>query len=251
MISATRQPFSITHALATGMTLLMLAAAVPIAQAALTVNMTRVVFNSDKRNASVIISNPSDRTFAVQTWINTVADDTTSLVPFASSPPLFRLNPGKEQQLQINGLPNDLPNDRESLFFFNVQEIPEADSTQSNVLNIALRTRLKLFYRPAGLKDNPMSRLKDLQWTVRKVAGKAQLVATNPGPFHVSFIRLEVTGSGKTEKLQQAVMLGPFTSQTYDLSEMKATPDMQVVFSAINDYGGYSAPITARATLAP
>ncbi|MCF5708096.1 fimbria/pilus periplasmic chaperone [Pseudomonas syringae] len=223
----------------------------PAAQAALTVNATRVVFASDKRSTSVIISNPSDRPFAVQTWVNTSADDATTIVPFAPTPTLFRLNPGKEQQVQINGLPNDLPDDRESLFYFNVQEIPQADSTQSNVLNIALRTRLKLFYRPAGLTDNPTARLKHLQWSVKRVSGKTLLTGTNPTPFHVSFIRLDVTAGGKTEKIKQAAMLEPMTSRTYELDGLHASSDMQVVFSSINDYGGYSTPVTLPARLIP
>lgn len=233
------------------MTLFMLTACMPAAQAALTVNATRVVFASDKRSTSVIISNPSDRPFAVQTWVNTSADDATTLVPFAPSPTLFRLNPGKEQQVQINGLPNDLPDDRESLFYFNVQEIPQADSAQGNVLNIALRTRLKMFYRPARLTDNPTARLKDLQWSIERTSDKTQLTATNPSPFHVSFIRLEVTAGGKTEKISQPVMLGPMTSQTYELNELRASPGTQVVFSAINDYGGYSTPLTLPVRLIP
>ncbi|AAZ34365.1 chaperone protein PapD [Pseudomonas savastanoi pv. phaseolicola 1448A] len=229
--------------------LFMCAAYIPASQAALTVNATRIVFDGDKRSTSVVISNPSDRPFAVQTWVNTEADDTVTVVPFAPSPPLFRLNPGKEQHVQINGLPQDLPSDRESLFYFNVQEIPQANSSQGNVLNIALRTRIKLFYRPALLTDNPTARLKDLQWSVRQIAGKAELTAMNPPPFHVSFIRLDVSGGGRTEKVSEVAMLGPFSSRHYKLNETKAVPGLQVVFAAINDYGGYSQPLTATATL--
>ncbi|KPX09177.1 fimbrial biogenesis chaperone [Pseudomonas syringae] len=229
--------------------LFMCAAYIPASQAALTVNATRIVFDGDKRSTSVVISNPSDRPFAVQTWVNTEADDTVTVVPFAPSPPLFRLNPGKEQHVQINGLPQDLPSDRESLLYFNVQEIPQANSSQGNVLNIALRTRIKLFYRPALLTDNPTARLKDLQWSVRQIAGKAELTAMNPTPFHVSFIRLDVSGGGRTEKVSEVAMLGPFSSRHYKLNETKAVPGLQVVFAAINDYGGYSQPLTATATL--
>jgi chaperone protein EcpD len=245
------QPAKSRFHLTAGLALLLAASYTPALQAALTVNATRVVFNSDKRSASVIVSNPSNRPFAVQTWVNTAADDATTAVPFVPSPPLFRLNPGKNQQVQINGLPNDLPKDRESLFYFNLQEIPQAETTDGNVLNIALRTRLKLFYRPVELKDNPVARLKDLQWSVRQVAGKTQLTATNPSPFHVSFIRLEVTGNGKTEKLRNAPMLGPLTSQTYALDDIKVASGLHVVFSAINDYGGYTPPLTVPVQLTP
>nr|WP_256590838.1 MULTISPECIES: molecular chaperone [unclassified Pseudomonas] len=225
------------------MTFLMLTTYIPASQAALTISSTRVVFGSDKRSVSVIVANPSDKTFAVQTWVNTAADDSVTAVPFIPSPPLFRLNPGKQQQVQINGLPNSLPTDRESVFYFNVQEIPQVEASEGNVLNIALRTRIKLFYRPTQLKGNPIAELKSLQWSIRHVAGQSQLQVFNPTPFHVSFSRLEVNASGQAHKLTNAAMVEPFASQRYALGAVKSGPGMQVEFSAINDHGGYSAPI--------
>ncbi|CAI8722736.1 molecular chaperone [Pseudomonas sp. IT-P4] len=233
------------------MTALMLASFIPTSQAALTLSGTRVVFDSDKRSTSLIVTNPSDRTFAVQTWVNTAADDATTAVPFIPTPPLFRLNPGKEQQVQINGLPNDLPTDRESLFYFNVQEIPEANANDANVLNIALRTRIKLFYRPSQLKDSPASRLKDLQWSVRQVNGKPHLEVNNPTPFHVSFIRIDVVGQDKKQVVENAEMVEPMSSRSYALKGVQPAQGLQVEFSAINDYGGYTAPLTLPIKMTP
>ncbi|MGF6162843.1 chaperone protein EcpD [Pseudomonas sp. 2725] len=233
------------------MSLLLLMVHAPVTQAALTLGATRVVFDSNKRSTSVIVANPSNRPFAVQTWVNTVADDDVTPVPFIPSPSLFRLNPGKEQQLQINGLPNTLPDDRESLFFLNVQEIPQAETSDGNALNIALRTRIKLFYRPAQIKDNPMARLKDLQWSLKDVAGERRLIVNNPTPFHVSFVRLEVLGDIKNQIVPNAVMVEPFSSQTYALNGIKLQERAQILFSAINDYGGYSEPLTVPIQLAP
>jgi chaperone protein EcpD len=251
MFGLIKQPATSRPALGACMTVLMLAAHIPTSQAALTLSGTRVVFDSDKRSTSMIVANPSNRTFAVQTWVNTVADDATTAVPFIPSPPLFRLNPGKEQQVQINGLPNTLPTDRESLFYFNVQEIPQAETNDGNVLNIALRTRIKLFYRPSQLTDNPIARLKDLQWSIKDVGGQPHLVVNNPTPFHVSFIRLEVTGNGQSQTFQNVAMLEPLSSQAYALNGVRPGTGLQVVFSAINDYGGYSAPLTLPIQLAP
>lgn len=233
------------------MTAFMLAAHVPASQAALTLNGTRVVYDGGKRSVSLIVSNPSHDAYAVQTWVNTGADDATSTVPFIPSPPLFRLNPGKQQQVQINGLPNDLPNDRESLFYFNVQEIPQANTSEGNVLNIALRTRIKLFYRPGELKDNPIARLKDLQWSIKNTPGQPQLIVHNPTPFHVSFARLEVKGSGQHQSFQNAQMVEPLATRAYALDRITSGNDLQVEFSVINDYGGYSAPVTLPIQLAP
>ncbi|MBF4557647.1 molecular chaperone [Pseudomonas sp. p50] len=244
--AATARP--ILHACVAG---LMLVAHIPVSQAALTINGTRVVYDSDKRSVALRVNNPGDSTFAAQTWVNTAADDTSTAVPFIVTPPLFRINPGKQQQVQINGLPNDLPNDRESLFYFNLQEIPQATAGHENVLNIALRTRIKLFYRPSELKDNPIARLKDLQWSIQTLDGKAQLVVNNPTPFHVSFARLEVKGSSQYQRFQSASMVDPLSTQTYALENIKPGSGLQVEFSAINDYGGYSTPVTLPIQLTP
>ncbi|WP_095149217.1 molecular chaperone [Pseudomonas sp. Irchel s3a18] len=216
----------------------------PVAQAALTLSNTRVVFNGDKRNVSLTITNPSDRDFAVQSWVNTAADDQTTAVPFIVSPALFRLNAKKEQQVQINGLPNTLPRDRESLFYFNVQEIPQVQSISDNQLNIALRTRIKFFYRPQELKDNPTDRLKELSWSIQQEDGQAHLRVNNPSPFHVSFIRIEVLSNGQTVALDNTAMLAPLSSQRFDLQGVRPDQGMQVTFTTITDYGGFTAPIT-------
>lgn len=219
--------------------------------AALSLNNTRVVFDSDKRSTSVVVANPSVRPYAVQTWVNTLADDTSTAVPFIPSPPLFRLEPGKEQMVQINGLPTDLPEDRESLFFFNVQEIPQTHEESGNVLNIAMRTRIKLFYRPAQLKGNPLARLDDLQFSLETGNGQAQLRVQNPTPYHMTFIRLDIKGGGQHHSLKEAAMISPFGQRTYPLDGVQPRAGLQAEFSVINDYGGYSAPTTLPITLAP
>jgi chaperone protein EcpD len=238
-------------ALGACMTAIMLASSIATAQAALTLSGTRVVFDSSNRNTSLIVANPSERIYAVQTWVNTAADDTTTAVPFMPSPPLFRLNPGKEQQVQINGLPNDLPTDRESLFYFNVQEIPQADPDAGNVLNIALRTRIKLFYRPSQLQDNPMSRLKDLRWSIKQIGAKAQLEVYNPTPFHVTFLRLAIKGNGRDQLVENADMVAPMSRQTFVLTGAAPAPGALIEFSAINDYGGSSTALTLPIQVTP
>ncbi|CAH0650869.1 MULTISPECIES: molecular chaperone [Pseudomonas] len=213
------------------------------AQAALTVNTTRIVFDSDNSSTSVVIANPSPRPYAVQTWVNTAKDDTDTAVPLATSPGLFRLDPGKEQMVQISRLPNKLPKDRETLFYLNVQEIPEATPGDVNVLNIALRTRLKLFYRPKELKDRPAERIGELEWSVRQRAGRVELVVHNPTPYHYTFGRLEVSSAGKTEAIQAMAMARPFDLQVYDLTQIKTLTGLQLTFTTINDYGVATTPM--------
>lgn len=215
------------------------------AHAALTLSNSRIIHQSDKNSSSVTVGNHAKKTYAAQAWVNTEADDTTTAVPLIASPALFRIAPGDEQAVQINRLPNDLPQDRESLFFFNLQEIPQTEPGEaSNTLNIALRTRIKLFYRPSQLKGNPQSLIKDLTWSVQRIEGKPHLVVDNPTPFHYTFGLLEVTGNGKSEELTGREMVPPFGRQRYALASTAPSAKLSVTFTTFNDYGGVSPAIT-------
>lgn len=225
-------------------TLSLLALPLTESQAALTLSNTRIIYPSDSRSTSLVVRNPSKQTFAVQAWINTEADDNVTAVPLLPSPQLFRLDPSQEQLLQINALPNDLAEDRESLFFLNVQEIPQADPEQRNALSIALRTRLKLFYRPHQLKGNPATQAHALQFALQRVDGQTRLKVHNPTPFHITFSQLSVVGDKQASKLKDLPMLAPFSDQYLALDAIHPGANLQARFGIINDFGGYTTPIT-------
>ncbi|MBA6097003.1 MULTISPECIES: molecular chaperone [Pseudomonas] len=213
------------------------------AHAALTISSTRIVQTSDKQSTSVVVANPSRATYAAQAWINTEADDITTAVPLIASPALFQIAPQGEQTVQINRLPNDLANDRETLFFFNLQEIPQAESEQKNSLTIALRTRIKLFYRPSEIQENPADSLNTLQWSVRSIDGTPYLIVDNPSPFYFTFGKLVLNDNHRQEQVDTKAMAVPKGSQTYKLKRLPTGPDVTLAFDIINDYGGRSAEI--------
>ncbi len=73
--------------------------------------------------------------------------------------------------LRIVRAGGNLPEDRESVYYVNVKAIPPAPAEESaNTLQLAIKTRMKLFYRPAGLKGNPMDSYKALVWKKRVIA---------------------------------------------------------------------------------
>jgi len=232
------------------MTLLLLATPFNASHAALSLNSTRLVFVSDKTSASTVVRNPSKQTYAVQAWVNTAEDMATIPVPFIASPHLFRLGPGDDQQLQINALPNTLPTDRESLFYLNVQEIPQTDKDADNVLNIALRTRIKLFYRPHQITGSLTRQINELKFSFNNNNGQAELLVENPTPFHITFRRLEVNGKGQHYTLKSADMLLPLSTQAYPLTGIKPATDLQAQFTVINDFGGNTEPVKAPVSMA-
>ena len=208
------------------------------AHAALTISSTRVIQPSDRQSTSIVVANPSQRPYAAQAWINTAADDNTTAVPLIASPALFRIDPAGEQTVQFNRLPNDLPQDRESVFYFNLQEIPQAEDAPNNTLTIALRTRIKVFYRPIQLKGRPQDHLQDLAWSVQTLEGKPHLVVDNPSPYYFTFNQLTLRSATGSEKIDTRKMAIPMGRQTYPLKNATLQAGLKVEFTTINDYGG-------------
>ncbi|WEL56975.1 hypothetical protein PZ739_07350 [Pseudomonas kermanshahensis] len=70
------------------------------------------------------------------------------------------------------------------------------------------------------------------------------VIVKNPSPFHITFVRLEVSGQGQHHALNNTDMLEPFAEHAYPLTGIKPAPGLQAQFSVINDYGGYTEPLT-------
>ena len=196
---------------------------------------TRVIFGEKDREASIPLKNTGTVPYVVQTW--TDAGEGKNKTPFLVTPPLSRLDPGMENILRILRVPASLPADRESVFWLNVKEIPEK-STEENVLQIAVRTRIKLFYRPKGLPGKSIEARRQLQWAVSTSdKGGAVLKVGNPTPYHITLTTLNIN-AGQQEI--NADMVAPFGELVYPLTTVKSPQEIQVNFSTLNDYGSES-----------
>lgn len=105
------------------------------------------------------------------------------------TPPLFRLNGGKENTLRVVKTAQALPEDRESVFWLSVKTVPPEAEGKGNHLQIAVRTRIKLFYRPASLVGLPEEAAKKVRW---ERSGNT-LKAINDS-YYLSFSTVSVAG---------------------------------------------------------
>ncbi|WP_455922293.1 fimbrial biogenesis chaperone [Pseudomonas putida] len=233
----------------TSLALMMLSASADTL-AGISLSNTRLIYDGQRNDASLTIGNASTRPYAVQTWVNTEADDNTLPVPFIATPPLFRLDGRKEQLVRVVRTGPIPATDRESVFYFNAQEIP-ATSEQDNVLKVALRTRIKLFYRPAGLKGSLLEALPTLDWSWSGAGGNALLKVYNPSAFHVSFIDIQVGSDTRRTEVAAPLMVAPFSSREYAVPLPPGARPDAVYFSVINDHGGYTEPVRVALTASP
>ena len=195
---------------------------------------TRVILGEKDREASIPAKNTGTSPYVVQAWID--AGEGKNKTPLLVTPPLSRLDPGKENILRIMRVAGELPADRESVFWLNVKEIPEK-SNEENVLQIAVRSRIKVFYRPSKLAGRSDESRGQLKWAVSAgTEGQgAVLKVGNPTAYHVTFTAPNINSG---QQLINADMLQPFGEMTYPLTTVKAPQAIQVNFTTLNDYGG-------------
>ncbi|NNH18333.1 molecular chaperone [Bordetella trematum] len=225
-----------------GLAMLLACLSVPAAQASLVIEGTRVIYPSNVPEVVVKMTNEGASPSLMQAWIDDGQPRATPDqldVPFFITPPLARVEPGKGQALRIfftgYGDPKKtLPTDRETLFWLNVLDVPpkqEAGEDVGAVMQISVRSRLKMFYRPASLPGTAEGSLSQL---VFEAAPGGKVTVRNPTPYYINVRDLSFgPDNAPTHKLP-ATMLAPFSSQV-----LEAGPGApkQVRYAAISDLG--------------
>lgn len=142
------------------------------------VGTTRIIYAEGKKEASVSLDNLDSTPYLIKSWIE---NNNNAGTHFLVTPPLFRLEGKQKNVVRIFKLDGVLPADRESLFFFNTTSIPASTTdADRNTLQIAVRTRLKLIFRPKGLSDDlPVNHAKELSWS----KNGNQIIVKNPQLF--------------------------------------------------------------------
>lgn len=203
------------------------------AQAAVSIDRTRVIFDGNHKSISLNVSNNNTQLpYLAQGWIeNPQGQKVTS--PLVVLPPVQRIEPGKASQVKIEALPaiSALPQDRESLFYFNLREIPPK-TDKPNTLQIALQTRVKLFYRPKAIIPEKNAAPWEEKLTLLKQ--EEQVLVKNPTPYYVTLIA--VTGTTKVVADFSPVMLPPFSEDKLGVST--SVLGDHPILTYINDYGG-------------
>lgn len=152
-------------------------------------------------------------------------------------PPVQRLEPGKRSQIKVQALPavKALPQDRETVYYFNLREIPPR-SDKANSLQIALQTRIKLFYRPASIVPGQQEQADPWQQQLTLTREGEHYLVNNPTPYYVTLIDARRTKADQTAADFEPLMVAPNTSSTLGptVAALGTTP----VLTYVNDYGG-------------
>jgi len=207
------------------------------AQANIIINGTRVVYPEANKDVIVqLINNGSDSSL-VQAWIDDGdinSTPETANVPFLLSPPVVKVSGDSGQQLRITKVGAPLVADRESVFFLNVLDIPPTPENLqgANTLQLAIKSRIKMFYRPSGLKEKASSSVEKIEL---QAVAKGFNVINKSAYF---FTLANIDQHDKKHLLVDSVMVAPFSSAFVESKESvsKNTPYTMMY---IDDLGAY------------
>ncbi|EJM1005475.1 fimbrial chaperone [Klebsiella oxytoca] len=199
---------------------------------------TRVIYPQSSKDVTVKMENRGTKPLLVQSWLDDGRDTVNPQelkLPFIVTPPVSRIDPSKGQTVRITWTQQPLAQDQESLFWFNVLEVPPKakDGDSQNVLQLAFRTRIKMFFRPNGLPGDPAIAAGNLKWSQQGTA----LIANNSSPYYVSMAKATITVNGKKIEVDSHT-IPPLSNETIPVKNAPALRGGKIEYTAINDFGG-------------
>lgn len=218
-----------------------------IASANVVITGTRVVYPAQKKEIGIELTNATSTPALVQAWISDANDDASKPTPFVLTPPIFRMDGDKKQTLRVIYTHEPLAQDRETLFYFNLLDIPPIpeNSEGQNYLQFSLLSKLKFFYRPKNLKpsiDKAYQQLTAHQNTTG-------LTIVNPTPYYMTISKVALLAhkddTAPLSETTETPMIEPFGKADITIDTPANATIAQV--ELINDYGGrFNTPITLK-----
>lgn len=229
---------------------LMLCAALglPVAQAAIFLSHTRLIVLAAEPEASPRVTNEGDKPVLLQVWLDAgerAADPQGIAVPFVVTPPVLRLEAGSVKHLRLlytgQGV---VPQDRESVYWLNVLEIPPKpqSDTLHNHVQLAFRTRVKVFYRPEGLPMPAGAPHEALMFELQRQGRSGVLSITNPTAVHQTLLDVAI-GTGRkqvratVEQVEDMIAPGQRLKLLVQFDRDEPAPETRVFFSVLDDFG--------------
>lgn len=202
--------------------------------AALQPDRTRIVFDANNKATSLRVENRSDKLpYLAYSWIeNEKGEKSDDLL--VALPPIQRLEPKATSQVRIvkQASTTQLPADRETLFYYNLREIPPAPDKNNDhaVLQVAVQSRIKLFWRPAALRKKTGDHVEQ-QLQINQQNN--QLIMKNPTPYYLTIAYLGRDVKGVLPGFK-SMMIAPFSTASTATGNYTGN---QFYLGYMDDYG--------------
>lgn len=209
---------------------------------------TRLIFPEGTTERSLMLANTNQYPVLVQTWVdnghvNNTPEKTDS--PFIVLPTVFKMGPGEVKGIRIVFKNQDLPKDRESVFWLNLYEMPpigkKSSPSDESKLLMAMNTQMKIFYRPKNLAKKNDLLLENLQFTVMKEKDSLILTCHNSTPYFASFSSIKLLTKGRVfnPEAKLDMMVAPFVSERFVFrsDSLPKGQQLDLEFELIGDTG--------------
>ncbi|MBB4866046.1 chaperone protein EcpD [Pseudomonas nitritireducens] len=217
-----------------------------LANAGIVITGSRVVYLAKDREVSVKMTNNAEEPSLVQAWVDKGNEKLTpdkADGPFLITPPITRVEPKKGQTLRLVYTGDEAASKKqESVFWLNVLDVPPMPKDKdANFMQVAVRSRLKIFYRPDDLPGTPAKSAEELKWSVVQLPQGYGLRARNDAAYHVSLSSISFNTNGKSFKVkpEDVKMVAPGASIDFPVQGLSAAPGpgSQVDYQWVNDWG--------------
>lgn len=181
--------------------------------AAINLDRTRIVFPESDKASSLKVDNQSKALpYLALSWIEDEKGHKEDTY-FMALPPIQRLEAGSASQVRIvkQAATSQLPKDKESLFYFNLREVPPKSSSASDersVMQIAMQSRIKLFWRPKAITKKP-GELAEMRMEI--TANAKGLIVHNPTPYYITLAWLSKNAKTMLPGFD-SLMIAPFST---------------------------------------
>lgn len=195
---------------------------------------TRVIFPTNSAQMPLLISNSStDDHYLINSWIEDQNEKKSN--DLLVTPPIYVSKPKTDNALKIVKIKENFPLDRETLYYVNIKSVPSANKEMlesTNVLQLAVLSRIKLFVRPEGLKP-----IENFEKYIQLKKINNQYFISNPTPFYLNLVMVKING----KDLNPGLTIKPLSDYQLDSKNIST-----VSFKMINDYGGLSETINLK-----
>lgn len=214
---------------------LMLISTTFTAHAAINLDRTRIVFPESDKASSLKVDNQSKALpYLALSWIEDEKGQKED-VHFMALPPIQRIEAGASSQVRIvkQAATRQLPKDRESLFYFNLREVPPKSTSASeerSVMQVAMQSRIKLFWRPEAIRKKS-GELTEMRMEI--TANAKGLTVHNPTPYYITLAWLSKNAKTILPGFD-SLMIAPFATATASTGDYHGS---YYSIGYIDDYG--------------
>lgn len=201
------------------------------------INGTRFIYLEGMDSIPIQLTNEGNSAALVQAWVDNGNLDSTpesSDSNFYLSPPVVRIEGKQGQQLKLKKLEQKLPDNIESVFYLNVLDIPKTPdyAKGKNYIQLATRSRIKVFYRPKGLTVAADEAYKEIIFQLNN----NHILVKNNSPYHFTIASIS-SEDNLNKSLIAADMIPPLSSKELPLKGGLTSHNLVIKY--VDDYGAY------------